>query len=172
MALPGISLPDSEDIWPAHFDMDYARVALPRHLAALLSWVSSEGAPIACAALLVRPGRVVVQPKADARRSPIVTQFLEGHPSAKDDAPGALYPQEDAEVARRLRVTPATITGPDPAFRLRLARAILPMLHLSRDERRVYLFESHDRIEVASLRFAEREAEKWPDISYDLEEAS
>jgi len=46
------------------------------------------------------------------------------------------------------------------------------MLHLSRDERRVYLFESHDRIEVASLRFAEREAEKWPDISYDLEEAS
>ena len=57
------------------------------------------------------------------------------------------------EIVRRLRVTRATISHSSAGHRLRLSRALFPVLDLRDEQRRLYLYAVGDYLEVASVAF-------------------
>jgi hypothetical protein len=134
------------------------RVAVPVHVAGSLSWLKKAEAPVGCVAVVVEVGRIVVLPEAVARKHELLAELIAGRRGPETDLASALLPHDPPEIVRRLRVTSASILPPPAAFRLRLSRTLLPLLDLDlrRRQRRLYLYEKADHLEVVSIVLAKQ----------------
>jgi len=150
-----LSLPDDCGLSTMGYDH---RVAVPVHVAGLLSWLKKTEAPVDCVAIVAEVGRIIVLPEAVARSDELLSELIAGRRGPESDLASALLPHDLPEIVRRLRVTSARISCPQTVFRLRLSKTLFPLLdlHLPRGERRLYLYEESDRLEVVSLVFGKQ----------------
>jgi hypothetical protein len=129
------------------------RVAVPVHVAGLLSWLKKAEEPVDCVAVVAEVGRIIVLPEAVARSDESVRELIEGRRGSETDLASAWHPHDPPEIVRRLRVTSVSISCPQTVFRLRLPKTLFPLLDLGPEERRLYLYEVAGHLEVASVAF-------------------